>query len=592
MISNKQTITKVNEPPKPWSISTFEQERPDLTQFVRVKMLQLIDSKICRCIVVRAPVKSGKREIVEYTAMRDLEAENPKRVHAFISAWHRTADEDQRNELKIHNMEVFSITSTKAVSQFHNWLEKNKKKNIILHFDECDYGSGEKQTLSKVWASVRNSQNIIKILYSATPEEVLYSEEVETEEYHCLNEDINEGEHVNYTPPDGYCGPARFLKEKLVHEAIPFFYKNEHNFVLSEQGSNIVKDLKKSLETDPTRNIIVLRLSCSDKGNKKDNKSIYQFLKNIDCFPELDDFSIIVDKSENMDGIKNQKIVMEKIQWSNPFYWKQKSFHPTLVIIDQTSSRSTEWACHNRVNATHDFRHKVQYGTVSQAQERVNHYEKRYGGFQHIHVYGHTRTFQLSARSITYQEFIINPWKKKKIEIENVKKYLILSTANDTLHPRCPEKGMEIVDAERLLQTLGCADMSISSRIKGAVRSVGLFKTDWQKTNMEEWDNFWAKYSRNPDNQMTTSTKTKNPFKTAQLFKIGEEWKGYHRGWKVLDYDRDIVPAPGWGTNPNGGSNRIKVCYRGGVLGVAIVRYVGTGLMNTLKTTNSMYKGK
>ena len=72
----------------------------------------------------------------------------------------------------------------------------------------------------------------------------------------------------------------------------------------------------------------------------------------------------------------------------------------------------------------------------------------------------------------------------------------------------------------------------------------------------------------------------------------GEKWQGYHRGWKVLDYDRDIVPEPGWGTNPNGGSNRIKVCYRGGVLGVAIVRYVGTGLMNTLATTNSMYKTK
>jgi hypothetical protein len=583
-------VAEVNEPPKPWSISTFERERPHLTQFVRDKMLPLIDSKICRCIVVRAPVKSGKREIVEYTAMRDFKAEKSNRVHAFISAWHRTADEDQRNELNVHNMKVFSITTEKSVTLFHKWLETNKNKDIILHFDECDYGSGKKQTLSKVWTSVRDSPNIINILYSATPEEVLYSEEVESEEYHVLMEDINEGEHINYTPPDGYCGPARFLEEKLVHEAIPFFYKNKDNFVLSKQGFKIVKDLKKSLETYPTRNIIVLRLSGSDKGNKKDNKSIYQFLKNIDSFPELADFSIIVDKSENMDGIRNQKIVMEKIQWSNPFYWKQKSSHPTLIIIDQTSSRSTEWACHDRVYATHDFRHKVQYSTVSQAQERVNHYKKRYGGFQPIHVYGHTRTFQLSARFITYQEFITNPWKKKKIT--NVERYLIRSTSDDTLHPHCPERGMKIVDAERLLQTLGCAVMSISSRIKGAVRSVGLFKTDWQKTNMEEWNNFWDGYSRNPVNQMSTSAKIRNPFKTAQRFKIGEEWKGYHRGWNVLDYDRDIVPAPGWGTNPNGGSNRIKVCYRGGVLGVAIVRYVGTGLMNTLATTNSMYKTK
>jgi hypothetical protein len=243
------------------------------------------------------------------------------------------------------------------------------------------------------------------------------------------------------------------------------------------------------------------------------------------------------------------------------------------------------------VFATHDFRHKVQYSTVSQAQERVNHYAQRYGGFQPIHVYGHTRTFQLSARLITYQDFITNPWKKKKIT--NVAMYLIRST-NNTLHPDCPVTGMTNLDADRLLQQLGCADMSISSRITGTVRSVGLFESDWQRTNMEDWDNFWAVYSRNPSNRMAPSTgtrqQTRNPFKTAQPFKIGEEWQGYHRGWKVLDYDRDIVPAPGWGTNPNGGSNRIKVCYRGGVLGVAIVRYIGMGLMDSLKTTNSMYK--
>ena len=584
------TLPKVNEPPKPWSISTFERERPHLTQFVRDRILQLIDSDICRRIIIRAPVKSGKREMVEYIAMRDLTAK-PKRVHAFISAWHRTADEDQRDELNVHNMKVFSIITDKAVILFQKWLETNKDKDIILHFDECDYGTGKKQTLSKVWTSVRDNPNIINILYSATPEEVLYSEEVESDEYHILMEDINEGEHIHYTPPDGYCGPARFLAEGLIHEAIPFFYKNEDNFVLSEQGSQIVRDLTASLRTNPKRNMIVLRLSYSDNGNKKDNKAIYQFLKNIASFQELADFNIIVDKCENMDGIRNENIVMEKIQWSKPSYWKGKSSDPTLVIIDQTSSRSTEWACHDRVFATHDFRHKVQYSTVSQAQERVNHYAQRYGGFQPIHVYGHTRTFQLSARLITYQDFITNPWKKKKIT--NVAMYLIRST-NNTLHPDCPATGMTEFDADRLLQQLGCADMSISSRVTGTIRTVGLYETDWQRTNMEEWDNFWKEYTRNPANHMSPSTGTReqkrNPFKTAQPFKIGEEWKGYHRGWKVLDYDRDIVPAPEWGINPNGGSDRVKVCYRGGVLGVAIVRHVGMGLMNSLKTTNSMYK--
>ena len=86
-------------------------------------MVPLIDSKICRVIVLRAPVKSGKREIVEYSAMRDIECKKPKRVHGFISAWHRTADLDQRNELTVHNIQVFSIINDDTVTKFHNCLD-------------------------------------------------------------------------------------------------------------------------------------------------------------------------------------------------------------------------------------------------------------------------------------------------------------------------------------------------------------------------------------------------------------------------------------------------------------------------------------
>ena len=106
-------------PEKPWSVDTFERERPHLTSFVKHTITPRINASQCRRIVLRAPVKCGKREIVEYTAMRDKDNKDT-RVHAFLSAWHRVADEDQRNELGTHNLAVFSITNKKNVTNFEN----------------------------------------------------------------------------------------------------------------------------------------------------------------------------------------------------------------------------------------------------------------------------------------------------------------------------------------------------------------------------------------------------------------------------------------------------------------------------------------
>ncbi|NBQ47756.1 MAG: hypothetical protein EBU33_04785, partial [Sphingobacteriia bacterium] len=83
----------------------------------------------------------------------------------------------------------------------------------------------------------------------------------------------------------GYCGPAKFLKEGLVEEAIEFF----HDSSLTVQGSDLLRDMRKSMELHPRRNILILRLSYGELGGKlsrKENKAFYKFLKNLDYFPE------------------------------------------------------------------------------------------------------------------------------------------------------------------------------------------------------------------------------------------------------------------------------------------------------------------
>ena len=585
-------------PTKPWSVAVFEEQRVHLTHFVRNKILPLLeDHEECRRIVIRAPVKSGKREICEYIAMRD-ECARPTRLHAFLSAWHRIADAEQRDELAMQNMTIFSIRNKHTAEAFHAWIKNMNAahKSIIIHLDECDHGSGDTHILSTVWPVIRDSTNIISILYSATPEEVLFSSEVDDKAYQSLlNDMITGGVGVEYTPPPGYCGPARFLDANLVHTAIPFFYRvggvGGEVCLLSPQGKQIVRDMYACIASTPSRNVLVLRLSYLDGGGGKDDKALYQFLRNIHSFPELKDFLIVVDKADNK-HIKSAQLTTEKIQWSNPTYWRRQVIGvPILLVIDQTCSRSTEWACHNRVFAMHDFRNSAQYNTLSQAQERVNHYEQRYGGFQPIQVYGHMRTFELSAGRIGHETFLETEWILKKIDIRisPVPMWVVKHTSG-SLHPLCPGTGLTHLDAIRLLQSTGCAnDPSLSLRVTGGMRSIPITTSQWYPATKETWPVVWDAICANPITRPVDCTRKQNPFDAAEKHRSTDgSWMGYRRGWSHFDYEADIKPKSGWGANI--GKSRSIICYKDHVLGVAIVCCIGTQRINSLRAYNSMYK--
>jgi len=597
---------------KPWSVADFEVNRPHLTKFVHTSVLPLLEDSECRRIVIRAPVKSGKREMVEYTAMRDFTT-TPHRYHVFISAWHRRAEDEQRDELSKHNMRVFSIINTARVAECLKWMTDliSKGKRIVVHLDECDHGSGKKQMLSKVWSYLRATVQITTILYSATPQEVLFSSEVEDEEYNSMIDEIKEGYLVRYNPPIGYCGPNRFLDEGLVVDATPFFYNEPTGFVLSEQAKDIIKKLLLNIRENPDRNIVLLRLSYSEIGGKASdrmkNKAIYQFLNNIESFPDLASFDIIVDKGDDS-GIKSQRFGVEKIKWSDPGHWSRSHpvGRPRLIIIDQTCSRSTELACHNRIFATHDFRNVVQFSTISQAQERVNHYEQRYGGFQSILVYGHKKTFLLSADKIDYSVYLSNMWCKRKVDKVDKRKVDKNTTNGDVysiksipvragpsiIHPEFPDP-LSSLAADKVLQELGCyANVSVSVRVAGRIVDKPVFTSKWRPATMETWQDTLTTWQQDPENTAPVAdgrrTVVENPFIKAAPHRLPNgDWQGYHRGWSRLDYDTDIVGDEGWGVIETG--SRRKICYKNGVLGVAICWRKGVERVNSLSAVNSMY---
>jgi hypothetical protein len=576
---------------KPWSVAVFEVQRPHMTDFVRREILPLLEDREVRRTLVRAPVKSGKREVVEYMAMRDS-VEVPTRVHAFVSAWHRKADEEQREELDCQNMAVFSGN---AISGCMSWIEKQLAKGlqIVLHLDECDYGSGLAQKLSKLWREVRDNENISCVLYSATPEEVLYSGEVDNEDINAMMGEMVEGHHVRYTPPAGYCGPGKFLEEKLVHVALPFFDKHG----LSEQGKEIVCKLKEAIKVNPRRNIVVIRLSYSAGGNKKENKAIYQFIRACHTFPELEGFDIVVDKEDDTD-VRGSSVIKSNVEWSNPVYWRRSMpvEVPTIILIDQKSSRSTEWACHDRIFATHDFRNVARFSTISQAVERVNHYGQNYGGFQPIHVYCHMKTLLLSAGQMSYEEYCTSKWESRKVDVRTsgaTELFMIRKADTKVPHPKWPAPVPAAV-ADRALQLLECfAPVSLADRIKGSVKDVPVYNVRFQAATEETWSSVASSLYQHA----ITRACAKNPFPESKEHGLGDGgmFKGYFGNvWRVLNYDSDVKDAENWGARAKGADGLYTpqkvICYREGVLGVAVRIDTGERVKkNTLQVFKSMY---
>jgi hypothetical protein len=582
-------------PNKPWTVAQFESFRTHMTTFVVETLVPLLDDPLCRRVVLRAPVKSGKREIVEYIAKRD-ESHTSPRVHAFLSAWHRAADEDQRKELAQHNMKVFSITKNTAAEDCLKWIQAQIElgKTVVLHLDECDHGSGDKQILGKVYKKVRERSQVFTILYSATPQEVLFSRDIGSAEEEEMLDDMLYGTHVEYIPPEAYCGPARFLDENLVVEAKPFFVMTPVP-ALTEQGSHIIAGLKASTASGSGRNIVALRLT-KKEGRNKNGKEIYRFLQNSHAIPELRGVQIWVDKGDCDWG--NPR----KIEWSSPDYWVTTAKDvPILIVMDQTSSRSTEWACHDRMYATHDYRTSLQYAILSQAQERVNHYIGKYaGGFQPICVYGHKKTFELSAGRISYEQYFAYEWSMRKVDVrratrENLGEVYEIKNDAGALHP-VHTAPMPKVRAEQVLKDLGCfGDISLSSRVLGNVRLLPVCQSHWFPCTVDTWDAAIETIKAMPIGAAFRTHTFENPFNTARSrgHPPGSDGKefGYLRGWKVLDYETEVKAQSGWGMTS--GPSRVTVCYSMGVVGVAARWRTGEFReSNRLNAYRSMYPSR
>jgi hypothetical protein len=606
-----------------WSIAEFERERSHLCDWLKSTVVRAIEEGKRR-ILVRAPVKSGKRQMVEYLAMRD-NTHNPTRKHTFLTAWHRTADEEQRAELKCYGIDVFSGITGKKKDDYNNkirvTIQSAPKVKLIIHIDECDHGTAELQVLADIWREWRDNTNVVFILYSATPEEVIYSGEIDSEHEEMMGdliegEDECEGARFDYTPVETFCGPAKFLDEKLVVEARPFFEKvvdidigAPHRYRLTQQGRQLIDELREQMKVDRKRNILMLRLSYDTEDNdtikpntkkepKESKKAIHQFLKNLHMFAELTDCQVYVDKDEKPPGM-SKLCEAQKIGWSRATYWRGiTTEYPVIIVNDQTCSRSTELAVHDRIFAYHDYRRTITFTVCSQAFERPNHYSTKYpSGFQRIRIYCHMKTMLLSAGRISYEEYIKKPeWTMKK-QYNSDMYQIVKNDRTRSVHRDHPTP-MTQSKATNVLLDLGCDKTytKLSARVTGKIDDEIVIQSVFVPcSSADEFDNLRrqgalnGKDGRGPRDNLFDkySTNPENPAEPQQ-----QQFECNIRSERKVRTVEEVKHEH-WGISQRHQTRR-HICYNDedGVCGVLIQMFDGYREVDTLTNRNSMYRPK
>lgn len=656
----------INKIDKPWSVDQFEEFRPHMTEFVRNEVVPLLNGHqnlVSKRLLIHGEVKVGKREIVEYIAVRD--SLNTSRIHVFISAFHRKADECQRDELENHGIHVFSIHSKKKQADAIAFIENhlNNDGSIVIHWDECDYGTGERQNLSNIYRVFKTNPMVFNILYSATPEEMLYSDDIapSNPEDELIADFYETGVVKRYTPPMGYCGAKKFLENNLVFQALPFFESSSrHSIRLSEQAKTIISQAKAALRVSSrlrrdllnerddaedsndaakvaeinnrlkqiqTRNVIVLRLSYFEGDDDDDyeedydasesckEKAIYSFLKNSQHVEELKGVVIYADKPDVKEFKSLPNVSADqRIQWGKRVYWENLTHEEIVIVVhDQTATRSTEWVFHDRIFATHDYRKRLTFNTIAQAQLRSAHYEQNYqGGFQPIKIYGDVKTFKFAIGLINAAEYLNSEWIIRKIPKSDPPRFRIKNELNaNTILPNITidvsgqliSYGGSVPDpagysseiAQKIVVQLGGTNnggSKMSQRVRGNSKKIPITRSKFYPCEPHQKE--LVIHSIHNDAEITGYLGN-HRFVGRTLFDHfdveRQQYKGYHR--KLDVFTEDQLKNELWGIRIGEENARLTVCYNSaGQVGLLLRVATGeTREVNDLEAYKSMYQG-
>jgi hypothetical protein len=371
-----------------------------------------------RIVVIEGKVKSGKSLFPRYMAAIHAPVagagSHRKIENYFLTSYNRKADREQFAEHRKYHLKVYELYNKDQVAKCITEIidtDIPEGRQIVLHIDELDYGSSSLGLLSTIWTCVKPLPEVCCVLYSATPEEILKSDL-------WLGLPASQKECIKFTPSDTYRGDRAFLEAELVEDAEPAFTISEDGktAALSQQFKAILRRLENNMKsTDPAvrkRYIAVVRmnyeissLNKGKKGVRKEFRALVVFLKNFAKLLDQRGFAIIYDKHEEPHLLTPHAQARE-IAWGTRSAWESFS-KPTILLVDQKCTRSTEIKIHDYIDSWHEYRPNYTYTVSVQAEQRVNHYVGRtYADFNKIHVYGSLDTWRLSAKIISEDEYL------------------------------------------------------------------------------------------------------------------------------------------------------------------------------------------
>lgn len=348
----------------PHNIEWFGVNRNSIYTFVTESVRGAI-GRGKRNILVKAPVKSGKREHVECIAVTFRDA-----AVFYATSLDRKDVKDQKDELTKYGISTFLAKEAQtAILAINRDLAVGRM--VIVCFDECDYGSGSEQKMAAMYHAFVDDERVVKLYYSASAHETEASKLRHREDYDGLT----------YVPPAEYCGAEYFLDEGLVApEVNSFFEKDEdENIAISEHAKLVVRE---SITHD--RHIGVVRVGrgfpTKDFKKKAIKADIQSQLQS--AMGDGREWCIVpVDEKSS----HNWEDRVTRIGYTED---REVNY---LFIIVQTCTRGTDlkgW--HHRLAFWHDSRskRKSNLNTLIQAFLRPCHYSSCYGGVpQRIRLY-------------------------------------------------------------------------------------------------------------------------------------------------------------------------------------------------------------
>jgi hypothetical protein len=191
------------------------------------------------------------------------------------------------------------------------------------------------------------------------------------------------------------------------------------------------------------------------------------------------------------------------IEWDNKEYWDDlSSIRPFIIVINQTSGRSTEWRCHHKLVWFHTARTEfTPNSTRHQDQERPAHYETNYTEVIDISIYGDVLCAEFSSEKISLEEYKSKTERRIDARIKRGKGTYI--DAELDLHDYDTWDSIPAADRKgKRVSTYICDDNQLRQHMKHLGKDV--------KIEDKQWNNKWKNFE---DFYMTNVRSSRSNFK-------------------------------------------------------------------------------